>query len=409
MKEGFLKWRDHFPITEQCIYLDHAFVGPLSSDAMSAVNRATEAHAKGASLSFESLISECDRVRAHFADFIGASRKEIAMIDTTSRAISTIASGLRWREGDSVVIQQIEYLSNVYPWLNLETKGVEVRRVPCCDGRVLVDDLMSACDSKTRVLSVSWVQFSNGYRVDIEALGEACRSRDILFVVDANHTVGSFAFTVNSLPIDVLATQSFKWLCGPYNVGWLYVRRELVEQILPPAVGPLSGIVEGSFLNQPLRLRSDAGRFETGVMNFPGIIGAGASLKLLNDVGMTAVEARILYLSDYLTEGLLSQGYKVLSARKKEEEKSGIIAFYHPRPDAVPNWPRQAVECMAGNNGEARSKGLDRQGEDPWHSKLLSYLLAAGIVVSMREGVMRVSPHFYNSEEEIDQMLDALP
>jgi len=403
------KWRNHFSITQECVYLDHAFAGPLSNDAAAAVQRATESHAKGASKTFGALIRECDNVRGLFADFIGATREEIAMVNTTSMGISIVANGLTWNPGDSIVIPQIEYLSNAFPWLNLEARGVEVRKVPCPRGRVRVDDLMKAADSSTRVLSVSWVQFSNGYRVDIAALGEACRSRNILFVVDANHAVGALNFSVRRLPIDVLVTQSFKWLCGPYNVGWLFVRRNLIEKIRPTAVGPLSAIPGESFLDQKFRLRTDAQRFETGVPNFSGVIGAGASLKLFASVGMSAIETRLRHLTSYLVEGLLRCGYNVLSARGKWEEQSGITICRHPRPDMA-DFPFQDIPKTEGrDHQEARSKGLDRRGKDPWHTACLHRLAASGVIVSVREGALRVSPHFYNTEDEIDQFLDALP
>ena len=408
-RASVLQWRDHFPITEECVFLDHAFAGPLSRDSVEAVIRATETHARGASRTFEALIGETDRVRELYAGFIGATREEVAIVNTTSMAISTVASGIRWRPGDSVVIPEIEYLSNVYPWLNLQRYGVEVRKVPANDGRAPVGDLIDACDSGTRVMAISWVQFSNGYRADIEALGEFCRSRDILFVVDGNHAVGILTVDVGCLPIDILATQSFKWMMGPYNVAWLYVRRDLIEAIQPLAAGPLSAKPGDSFLDHRFELWSDARRFETGVPNFAGIIGVGASLELLLQVGMTNVEERVFHLTDYLIDGLSSRGYRVLSPHQSRDERSGIVVFRHPQPEAM-ELPDPNALPRSGNGKEGvRSRGLDREGTDPWHAGLRAHLAAAGIVVSMREGAIRVSPHFYNTEEEIDQLLEALP
>lgn len=397
--------RKRFPITERCVYLDHAFVGPLSRDAAEAVKRTTEEHECSAALAFEKLIGEAEEVRGLFASFIGADSKEIAMVDTTSMAISIIASGIRWKAGESVVIPENEYLSNVYPWANLARRGVELRKVSCPDGRITVDALISACDKTTRVVAVSWVQFANGYRADIAALGEACRSRGILLVVDANHAVGALAIDVHSLPIDALATQSFKWMLSPFNVGWLYLRRDLLDSIEPFAVGPLSANPDRSFLHQTLQLRLDCGRFETGVPNFSGIAGVGASLKLLMSVGIEPIEKRVLHLSDYLEEGLTRRDYQVLTVRNDPKEKSGILVFRHKRPEVA----LSKLKSRLNNDDVKRSKGLDRHGDDPRHLGLLHELLADGIVVSMREGALRVSPHFYNTEQEIDQLLEALP
>lgn len=396
--------RRRFPITERCVYLDHAFVGPLSRDAAEAVKRATEEHECRAALAFEKLINEAEEVRGLFASFIGADSEEIAMVDTTSMAISILASGIQWKAGESVVIPENEYLSNVYPWANLARRGVELRKVPCPDGRVTVDALMRACDKTTRVVAVSWVQFAHGYRADIAALGEACRSRGILLVVDANHAVGAFAIDVHNLPIDALATQSFKWLLGPFNVGWLYLRPALLDMIEPFAVGPLSANPDKSFLHQTLELRPDAGRFETGVPNLSGIAGVGASLRLLMSVGIQAIEKRVMNLSDYLEEGLKRRDYQVLTVRDDPKERSGILVFRHRRPELA---LRQAKSGL--NDKVGRSKGLDRRGSDLRHLGLLHELLNKGIIVSMRENALRVSPHFYNTEQEIDQLLEALP
>lgn len=398
-------FRSQFPITERCVYLDHAFVGPLSRVAATAVKRVTDEHEQKSSLAFEGFITEAEEVRACFATFIGASAAEIAMVDTTSMAISIIASGFRWQSGDSVVIPENEYLSNVYPWANLSRRGVELRKVHCPGGRITVDALMGACDDSTRIVSVSWVQFANGYRADIAALGEACRARDIFLVVDANHAVGAIAIDVHNLPIDALATQSFKWLLGPFNVGWLYLRPPLLEWIDPFAVGPLSSNPNTSFLNQELELRADCGRFETGVPNFAGIAGVGASLKLLSDAGIDTIEQRISYLSDYLEEGLRRRDYEVVSVREAPREKSGILIFRHKNPESALPKPR----TTPGNEDVGRSKGLDRRGANSRHLGLLQALLDQGIVISMREDALRVSPHFYNTEQEIDRLLEALP
>jgi selenocysteine lyase/cysteine desulfurase len=397
--------RGQFPITERCIYLDHAFVGPLSRDAAEAVKRTTEEHQYSAALAFEKLIGEAEEVRCLFAAFIGADSEEIAMVDTTSMAISIIASGIQWKAGESVVIAENEYLSNVYPWANLARRGVELRKVPCPDSRVTVDALLSACDKTTRVVAVSWVQFANGYRADIAVLGEACRSRGILLVVDANHAVGVLAIDVHNLPIDALATQSFKWLLGPFNVGWLYLRRDLLDMIEPFAVGPLSANPDKSFLRQTLEFRPDAGRFETGVPNLSGIAGVGASLKLLMNVGIEAIEKRVVDLSDYLEEGLRRRDYHVHTVRSDPKERSGILVFRHKRPELA----LRKVKSRLNDNDVGRSKGLDRRGSDLLHLGLLHELLAQGIIISMRENALRVSPHFYNTEREIDQLLEVLP
>jgi len=408
-KDKIAQWREHFPIVNQCVYLDHAFAGPLSRDAADAVQRATEAHLLGASRTFDGLMSECENVRVAFASFIGTRHEEVAILNTTSAAISAVANALEWKPGQSVVVPSVEYLSNLYPWLNLQRSGVRVRRVPVRNGRISVDDMQAACDRHTRVMAISWVQFTNGFRADIEALGEFCRMRGILFVVDGNHAAGVLNIRLADLPIDVFVTQSFKWLMGPYNVSWLYVRGDLIEQMRPVAVGPLSTAPNPSFIQRDFEPRSDAARFETGVPNYAGIIGVGASLALLENVGVAEIEARALDHSDYLAEGLSSRGYTVLSPRDRLGERSSILLFRHPEAASSPLPSYPASTGTTGNDDPVQARGLDRRGHDPWHAALLRRLIDANIIVGMREGSIRVSPHFYNTTEELDSFLEALP
>lgn len=393
--------RSQFPIVKISTYLDHAFVGPLTKDAMKAINNATSMQAKGASKTFSDLISSCEQVRQEFADFLGATPSEVAFMDTTSMTLSVIANGLPLKEGDNVVVPEIEYLSNIYPWLNLNAKGIQTIRVKCRDRQFVADDLIRACNQRTKVLALSWVQFSNGYKADVEKIGEFCRSKKIYFVVDGNHAVGAFKINLKNLPIDILATQSFKWLCGPYNVAWLYVRREIIDKIKPCLAGPLSTIPAESFLDRKFKFKKDAGRFETGVFNFPGIIGLGASLRFFKKVGITNIEKRIIHLTDYISEGLQTKGYRVISKRNSIKEKSGIIIFRHLNPEK---------DFKSGKKDNIkRANGLDRRGNDPFHSSILDNLYRQNIIISMREGALRISPHFYNTVEEIDKFLKYLP
>jgi selenocysteine lyase/cysteine desulfurase len=234
---------------------------------------------------------------------------------------------------------------------------------------------MSACDSTTRVVAVSLVQFSNGFRVDVAALGEACRARGILLVVDGMQAVGALEIDVHDLPIDAMALQSYKWLLGPHGVGWLYIRRGLLDRIEPLAVGTRSVTPRASWLDHRFELADNAARFETGVLNLHGIAGAGASLELLHEVGIRAIETRVLSLADRLADSVAARGCVIVGSREHSRERSSIVTFRHASMDV------QAC-----------------------HKRLAD----AGVVTSMREGVIRASPHFYNSEDDIDRLLDAL-
>jgi selenocysteine lyase/cysteine desulfurase len=226
------------------------------------------------------------------------------------------------------------------------------------------------------VIAVSLVQFSTGFRVDVEALGEACRSRRILLVIDGMQAVGMLQVNVQELPIDAMALQSYKWLLGPHGVGWLYVRPALLDQIEPLAVGSRSVTPRHSYLDHHFELAHNAMRFETGVLNLHGIAGVGASLDLLHRVGIRAIETRVLSLADRLASSLHARGYTIVGSRSEQGERSAIVTFRHPRMDI-----------------------------NACHRRLME----VGVVVSLREGAIRASPHFYNTEEDIDRLLDALP
>lgn len=370
------EWRRQFAVTHDYAYLDHASLGPMPEVAVEAMQASVAAQATKGALAFPALQSAAEDVRARFAAFIGADADEIAITSSTAMGINIVAKGLPWRDGDSVVVPAIDFPANMYPWMHLAARGVEVRRVPSREGRIPADDLMAACDPKTRVVAVSAVQFSTGFRADLQTLAEACRARGILLVVDGMQAVGAIALNVHALAIDAMALQSYKWLLGPHGVGWLYVRRGLVGEIAPLAVGSRSVTPRESFLDHRFELRTTATRFETGVLNFHGLAGAGASLDLLGGVGIGTIEARALELADRLAAGLVTRGCTIVGSRAEARERSAIVVFRHPRVEAA--------AC---------------------HRRLLE----AGVVVSLREGAIRASPHFYNTEDDIDRLLDALP
>lgn len=370
------EWRRQFAVTRDYSYLDHASLGPMPQAAVEAMQASIAAQATRGALAFPALQKTAEDVRARFAAFIGADADEIAITSSTAMGINVVAQGLRWRDGDSVVLPAVEFPANMYPWMHLATRGVEVRRISPREGRITADDVLAACSDRTRVVAISMVQFSTGFRADLETLGKACRTRGILLVIDGMQAVGAIQLDVHALPIDAMALQSYKWLLGPHGVGWLYVRRGLVGEIAPLAVGSRSVTPRESFLDHRFELRTTATRFETGVLNLHGLAGAGASLDLLGGVGIGIIEARALELADRLAAGLATRGCTIVGSRADARERSAIVVFRHPRVEAA--------AC---------------------HRRLLE----AGVVVSLREGAIRASPHFYNTEDDIDRLLDALP
>jgi selenocysteine lyase/cysteine desulfurase len=370
------KWRREFPVTERYIYLDHAHLGPMPHAAAEAISESARAQAQEGSLILDHLFENAEQLRGEFAAFLQVNPDELACLPNTSTGISIVANGFDWQKGDSVVFAENEFPSVIYPWMALRKRGVEVRPVSNETGPNLVDDLLAACDRSTRAIAVSWVRFDTGFRIDLWALGNACRERGIMLVVDGMQGVGALSLRLGELPVDALATQSFKWLLGPHGVGWLYIRKELLDKLQPSVVGHRSVTARDSFLDHTFELRPDAARFESGNLNLHAIPGAAASLRLITQVGIAAVENSILSLTERLAQGLLSKGYLIRWLPVKRIERSGITTFWHPRHDPLICFKR---------------------------------LSDARIVTSFREGAIRASPHFYNTTDEIDFLIDTLP
>lgn len=366
------QWRDEMPVTRNLFYLDHASMGPLPRATVTAMVASVQAQAERGSLEHGRLHEEADAAKADYAALIGAQPRQIAHITNTASGMGIIAAGLDWRAGDEVVVPAMDFPSAVLPWMTLQRQGVTVRRVPDADGRVSIDAMLAACGPRTRVVCASWVQFSNGARLDLARLGQACRERGILFVVDGTQGVGVLQIDVAALPIDALVVHAYKWLLAPQGVAWLYVADTLAPRLSLSGAGPRSVQAAASFLDLRFDPRPDAGRFETGLLNFHGIVAARASMGVLRAAGAAAIETRARALAGRLAEGLARLGCEVQGGTSRAGFESAIVAFRHPR--------RDAVQCQ-------------------------EILLQAGILTRAREGWVRVAPHFYNEPDEIDALL----
>ncbi|HYC46638.1 MAG TPA: aminotransferase class V-fold PLP-dependent enzyme [Burkholderiales bacterium] len=367
--------REEFPVTEKYVYFDHAGVGPLTRCALSAMTGSLRSQAHNGSLDHPRLHEIAEEARAQFAGLIGAESRQIGYVPSTSAGISLIARGLRLRPGDEVVAPAVDFPSAVLPWLLLEKEGVTVRRVDAERGQLTSQTLIDAISPRTRVISTSWIQFSSGARLDLQHLGEACRKKDVLLVVDGMQGVGAARIDVSALPIDALVTQSYKWLLGPQGIGWLYMSDRLSAMTELTGAGVRTGPPRESYCDHRLEPRADVGRFETGILDFHAIVGAMTSQRLLLDIGIEKIESRLIELGDRLRHGLAGAACQVLGGGASTGLRSSIVSFRHPRKNA------QEV-CDA--------------------------LLRANVVTSVRENHVRVSPHFYNTDQEVDQFLRLL-
>ncbi len=365
---------EEFPVTRKWIYLNHAGVSPIPSrSAEAGCRQLTGARDEGASRPGKWL-EESDAARKRFAALIGAAAEEIAFVKNTSEGLSIVSAGFPWRSGDNLVTSNVEFPANIYPWLRLESRGVEVRMVEARDGRVPREDLFAACDGKTRMIALSSVEFANGYRNDLAPIGEFCRKQGIFFCVDAIQSLGVLPIDVKACGIDALAADGHKWLLAPEGIGGFYLAREVLEMVEPVMLGWNSVRNRFDFESYDFRLAPDARRFEPGSYNMVGIAAFGASLGLLLEIGVERIWERVRRLTDRVIESAERAGYGVISPRNPED-RSGIVTF--------------------------RVAGADPQA-------LWKALLSRGVVCSPRSGGIRVSPHFYNTPEEIDRFFAIL-
>lgn len=368
-----------FPITAGWAYLNHASIGPLTAAAAERVADLARVVAATGDRRWPERDAAVEETRRRVARLIGAADPaSIAFVENTGAALSLVAEGLPWRPGESVVTADCEYPSNVYPWMNLRRRGVELRLVPARpDGRVAPEDLLARCDGSTRVLALSWVQYKSGFRSDLAALAAACRERDVLFVVDAIQGLGALALDVAAAGVDAVAAAGHKWLLAPEGVGILYLAPHAAERLAPPRAGSRSMADKVAWDRLELDFAPGALAFECGTLNVYGILGLGASIDVLLAAGVDEVERRVLAAVDRLAERLPAAGFRIASPRRPGE-RSGILSL--DLPGAGSPTAEQVVERAA----------------------------AAGVVASARAGRVRLSPHFYTSEGDLDRAVDAL-
>src|SRR5262245_440103 len=319
--------RDQMPVTRRWAFFDHAAVAPLSGPAVRALAEWAADMAENGDVHERRWTQRVEHVRGLFGRLLNADPLDIAFIKNTSEGVGIVAEGASWRPGDNVVIAEEEYPANVYPWLNLASRGVETRRVASRQGRLDIDDIRAAIDARTRILSLSFVEFASGFRNDLDTLGNLCRERGILFFADAIQGLGAQPIDVQRTPIDFLAADGHKWLLGPEGAGIFYIRRELVERLRPVGIGWNSVIHSRDFSRIDFQLKPHAGRWESGSLNVGGISALGASMELLLEVGIDRIAERVLELTDLLCR-LVGDGptLEVFSSRATEE-RSGIVSL----------------------------------------------------------------------------------
>lgn len=365
-----------FPVTERAIYLNHAAVSPPPTPAIKAVESQLADVSQNGSINFRSWLSVKESTRQLLAKMMGARPEQVAFLRNTSDGLSTVANGLEWRAGDNLVTFRNEFPSNIYPWLRIrDVLGVEVRFCEERNGRIDLDELTGLIDARTRLVAISQVQYASGFRADLERIGRATRQHDALLVVDVIQALGVIPLDVQSEFVDVAAGAGHKWLLTPEGVGFLYLSDRARERIQPTLVGWISVPDPDDYSNFEQGWKTGALAWETGTAPMALIHGMNASLKLLHEVGVPAIQKHLETLTDHLCERLQNTTYEVVSSRRPRE-KSQIVCVRHPRLSSM---------------------------------DLYAHLKNANIITAPRGDRLRISPHLYNTLEEIDELLTSLP
>lgn len=372
----FNDWQSEFPVTQKYVYMNHAGVAPLSKRVQNAmVNFVEDATVNGA-VNVDDWVDTIEECRDSAAELLNANNTEIAFMKNTTQGILIAANGIDWNEGDNVVTTAVEFPANVYPWWSLNQRyGVETRMVPEKDGVIHIQDLIETIDDRTRVITISHVEFASGYRNDITAIGEICQERDIWFVVDAIQSLGAIKVDVKKSKIDILAADGHKWMLAPEGAAVFYCSDSKRDRLINTNLGWAGVVNPRDFLDYDITQKSDATRFEEGSYNSTGLYGLNAAINLLKEVEIQKIEEKILNLTDRLIIGLEQKGYKVVTP-KSNSDRAGIVIF-----ESNTYTPSELFNLLQDNN----------------------------IIVAERGSGIRISPHFYNSESEVGKLLKILP
>jgi len=379
-KSELKELRANYPhIKNGLTYLNHAAISPLSSTVKKAIESFIMERHQGPIENFEQGVQRAEEAKSAIQRYISAeSTDRITFLDNTSNAISAVAGGFPWQNGDEIITNTMEFPSNVQPFRILEKRGVKTVYVPHRNYTITAEMIKEFITPKTKMVAVSAVQYLSGYKADLKAIGELCEAHNITFVVDGIQALGAQQVDVQKCHIDALASGGHKWLMGPMGQGFLYLSQSLSKNLEPVQTGWLSVKEPWELSNFEQDWQPVNQHLETGTPNMLGITGLGASLQSKFDIGPEKIQQQILYLTGQLIENLQSRKGVSLITPKNAKNRLGIVTF--------------TVE------------GVQREEYD----EVVSELIKSGITISTREGFFRISPHYYNSDTDIDKAVNEI-
>lgn len=368
-------YRSLFPFLENgTLYFDHASIGPLPIPTRKAVETYLFQRSEREINVFLDFLKIHQATKERIGTLLNSPKERIAFCDNTSNGLNLLAAGYPWKSGDRILLTDMEFPANVYPFLNQKRHGVEVDFVKNRSGEILLEDIEQAIASSTRMLSISHVQFLHGFRADLSAIGDLCKRKGIVFSVDAIQAAGTVPIDVQAMKIDFLSCGGQKWLLSPEGISFVYVSEDLQSKIRQAHLGWMSiDDFFSDFFRHRMDLDPTARRFENGTLNVAGIVGLHASLGLLLEAGIQNIQDHLKDITQFLIERLKEKNLEVITP-EDPAKRSGIVTFRPP--DA---------------------------------KKLFEELRARKIIVSLREGCIRFSPHFYTTREELERALNEIP
>lgn len=364
------KLRQLFPVTKNHIFLNNAAESPLNLLVKQKID-----HYLNFTLNAphnKPLTREA--VRERLAQLLGGASDEYALVTSTGMGLGLVARGFKWNRGDNIILPSNEHWNNSFPWQALEEIGVELRFVHLdSSNRINPAQVQALTDENTKIIAIAAVSFNTGFRADLQTLGHIAHENGALLVVDGIQGVGVIPIDVETENIDVLCSAGFKWLLGVPGTGFMYINKKVQHLISPIMPGMFSANLHSS----ELEYLPDARRYETGSLAYSLFYGWSAGLDLLKEIGIKNIHERVLMLTDQIISGLQQRNISIVSPIEKTSERSAIIVF------------------TLGN----------REANEAFYKKLIAH----NIIVTLRHGLIRISPSFYNNEEEISSFLNCLP